>query len=450
MTQNTNQPLVAEDSVQKETFDSLTQGLILLTCVAAIAGAFVGFVGGSFRWMLEQTGQLFSVSLVRWHETSPIAWLPGWLIAMLIGAICVALARSLVRLAPEASGSGVQHVEAVMHHEAEPARLRVLPIKYIGGLLAMAPGMALGREGPTIQMAGVIGHACGKILKLARTDQFMLYTAVAGAGLSVAFNAPLAGAAFVFEEVSRRITLRRMVVTMAAIATGMSVFRTYFGNEIEFHTNGILTQPPLTLLAYTLLGMILGALGVLYNKCIVAGLNTFTNSTRILPEIKAGFIGAMVGGLAWVAPHWVGGGETQIQSLINGDFAFKTMIVLIIVRWGLGVVSYSAGAPGGLFAPLLLVGALTGALFSGGLNHFEIYTYPLDTPAFIVVGMAAFFTAVVRAPLTGILLVIEMTGRVDLTIPLLFASVAAVVVATLLRGEPIYDSLLDRMRANKK
>ena len=450
MIKNNNQPLSAEGSDEKESFDSLTQGLILLTCVAAIAGALVGVIGGSFRWMLEYTGQLFSDALIRWHAISPVQWIPGWLIAMLIGAICVALARSLVRLAPEASGSGVQHVEAVMRHEAEPARLRVLPIKYIGGLLAIAPGMALGREGPTIQMAGVIGHACGRVLKLARTDQFMLYTAVAGAGLSVAFNAPLAGAAFVFEEVSRRITLRRMVVTMAAIATGMCVFRTYFGNEIEFHTNGILTQPPITLLAYALLGMILGALGVLYNKCIVAGINIFTSSTRILPEIKAGLIGALVGGLAWIAPSWVGGGETQIQSLINGDLAFKAMIVLIIVRWGLGVISYSAGTPGGLFAPLLLVGALAGALFSAGFNHFDIFSQPLDTPAFIVVGMAAFFTAVVRAPLTGVLLVIEMTGRVDLTIPLLFASVGAVVVATLLRGEPIYDSLLDRMRASKK
>ena len=179
----------------RESFDSLIKGLIPLTLVAAFAGLFVGLIGGSFRWMLEYSGTLFSGMLTAWRDQSPAQWMPGWLLAMLIGATCVALARSLIRMAPEASGSGVQHVEAVMRHEASPARFRVLPIKYIGGILAMAPGMALGREGPTIQMAGVIGHVCGQISKLARADQFMLYTAVAGAGLSVAFNAPLAGAA---------------------------------------------------------------------------------------------------------------------------------------------------------------------------------------------------------------------------------------------------------------
>ncbi|NDY83082.1 H(+)/Cl(-) exchange transporter ClcA [Orrella sp. NBD-18] len=430
----------------RESFDSLIKGLIPLTLVAAFAGLFVGLIGGSFRWMLEYSGTLFSGMLTAWRDHSPAQWMPGWLLAMLIGATCVALARSLIRMAPEASGSGVQHVEAVMRHEASPARFRVLPIKYIGGILAMAPGMALGREGPTIQMAGVIGHVCGQISKLARADQFMLYTAVAGAGLSVAFNAPLAGAAFVFEEVSRRMTLRRMVVTLAAIATGMSVFRSFYGNEVEFHTHGVFTQPSQILWTYALLGVVLGGFGVLYNKCIVSGMNVFANAPRIAPEIKAGIIGALVGGLAWVRPDWVGGGEAQIQSLLNGDLTIQAILFLLLVRWALGVVCYSAGAPGGLFAPLLLVGALVGVLCATGLNHAQITTQPVDPVAFIVVGMSAFFTAVVRAPFTGILLVIEMTGLVSLTIPLLIACVAAVVVATLLRGEPIYDSLLDRMR----
>lgn len=450
MMRNESQPSTTVLEDEQNSFDSLTKGLISLTLVAAFAGALVGLVGGSFRWMLEHTGQLFSVSLVDWHKNSPVAEIPGWIFAMLISGICVALARGLIRLAPEASGSGVQHVEAVMRHEADPARLRVLPIKYIGGLLAIAPGMALGREGPTIQMAGVIGHVCGQITKLTRTDQFMLYTAVAGAGLSVAFNAPISGAIFVFEEVSRRITLRRMVVTMAAIAIGMAVFRAFYGNEIEFHIQGVLTQHSQTLWLYALLGMFLGALGVLYNKCIVAGINIFSQFQNVPPEIKAGLIGAFVGGLAWMTPEWVGGGELQIQSLINGNLPLAGIILLFIVRWGLGVICYSAGAPGGLFAPLLLVGALAGSLYAAGFNYLDITSQSIDPVAFMAVGMAAFFTSVVRAPLTGVLLVIEMTGLVNLTIPLLIACVAAVVVATLLRGEPIYDSLLDRMRIKQK
>jgi chloride channel protein, CIC family len=172
----------------------------------------------------------------------------------------------------------------------------------------------------------------------------------------------------------------------------------------------------------------------------------FNNTARkVSPVVKAGVIGALIGLVAYWQPQWVGGGELQVNTILAGQLGMSALLVLLLVRWVLGPLSYSMGTPGGLFAPLLLVGAATGALFASGANVIMPATDLLSPSAFALVGMAAFFTAVVRAPVTGILLICEMSGTVSLMIPLLIASVMAALVASLLRGEPIYDSLRTRM-----
>jgi CIC family chloride channel protein len=431
---------------EEESFDTMTRALVPLLTVAALAGVLVGLVGGSFHWLLTHGGAGFLETLAHW-KAHGFYGLPGWIAAMLVVAISVALARWLVTFAPSAAGSGVQHVEAVMREQAEPAPLRVLPIKYLGGLLAMVPGLALGREGPTIQMAAVIGTQCGRLFGFSRSDRSMLYTAVAGCGLSVAFNAPLSGAAFVIEEVAHRTTMRRVLTTLVAVATSMAVYRGYFGNEVEFRVGDFLPSGSTELLLYALFGAFMGGLGVLYNKSVLLGLNLFNNTApNVSPILKAGVIGGLIGLLAYWQPQWVGGGELQVNTVLAGQLGMSALLVLLLVRWVLGPLSYSMGTPGGLFAPLLLVGAATGALFASGANLIIPTTDLLSPSAFALVGMAAFFTAVVRAPVTGILLICEMSGSVSLMIPLLIASVMAALVASLMRGQRIYASLRARMR----
>lgn len=423
-------------------------GLSRLLLVAALAGVLVGLAGGAFRWCLEALHVSLLDGLQWLHDPSNTHGLPGWLWIVLASAISVALARALVRLAPMAGGSGIQHVEAVMHGQADPAPLRALPVKFFGGLLAMAPGLALGREGPTVQMAAIIGTQCGRLARLSREDRFMLYTAVAGAGLSVAFNAPLAGAAFVIEEVARRVTMRRLLVTLTAVATGVGVFRTHFGNMTDFSVT--LTQGlSLTdMLLMTLLGALCGLLGAAYNRSVVSGLNLFARAPTLPPEAKAAAVGALVGLLSWSHPEWVGSGEHRVQSIFDGHLAISALLVLFAVRWVFGVVSYAPGVPGGIFAPLLLLGTTLGSLWAMGFQHLS--GQPMDATAFAMIGMAGFFAGVVRAPFTGVLLVVEMTGNVVLMVPLLLASVAAVAVATALGNPPIYDTLRARMnKANR-
>lgn len=422
-----------------------TRGLAQVLFVSAFAGALVGFVGGSFHWLLVHGSQSFAALVAQW-KAGGFLGLPGWVITMCVVGLCVGAARWLVTFAPSAAGSGVQHVEAVMREEATPATFRVLPIKYLGGLLAMVPGLALGREGPTIQMAAVIGTQCGKWFGFTREDRSLLYTAIAGSGLSVAFNAPLAGVAFVVEEVAHRTTMRRLLATLIAVATAIVVYRSYFGNQVEFNVGNLLPGTIPELMAYGLLGTWIGALGVMYNKSVLLGLNLFSNiAPKTSPIIKAGVIGALIGLVAYWQPHWVGGGEMQVNAVLAGQLSLNALIILLLVRWILGPLSYSMSTPGGLFAPLLLVGATSGALFATSINFLVTTPFVLDPIAFALVGMAAFFTAVVRAPFTGVLLIIEMSGSVSLVAPLITASVAACLVASLMRGEPIYDSLRARM-----
>ena len=428
-----------------ESSEQFLHGLTQLLLVAALAGALVGLVGGSFHWLLIHGSKEFA-SLVQQWKTEGLWGIPGWFWTMLIVGICVGLARWLVTFAPSAAGSGVQHVEAVMREEATPASFRVLPIKYLGGLLAMVPGLALGREGPTIQMAAVIGTQCGKLFGLRKTDRSLLYTAIAGSGLSVAFNAPLAGAVFVIEEVAHRTTMRRLLTTLVAVATAIFVYRSYFGNEVEFSVGEFLPATFFELLAFALLGGWIGALGVLYNKSVLFGLNTFTHiAPTVSPIFKAALVGSMIGLVAYWQPEWVGGGEIQVNAILASQLSINALLVLFLVRWVLGPLSYSMSVPGGLFAPLLLIGAASGALFASGANFMITTPATLDPTAFALVGMAAFFTAVVRAPFTGVLLIIEMSGSVSLVVPLIMASVLAALVASLMRGEPIYDSLRARM-----
>ena len=417
-----------------------TKGLIRLALVALCAGAVTGVAGALFRLALTWADKTRLEVLAYSHQYPYL----GWLIPVIAAAVCVAIARFLVRLEPLAGGSGVQHVEAVMRGEAQPAPRGVVPVKFVGGVLAIGAGMVLGREGPTVQMGSVIGSSFGKWLGLQQEDIPSLQAATAGAGLAVAFTAPLGGAIFVFEEVARAFRMRLALMTLVACGTAMAVAQLILGNPREFHVTPPVVPGIWTLVPYVGLGLLLGTLSVAYNWLVVKGLELFNYYTRLPVEVRAGLIGALIGAIGWMEPRLIGGGDDLNQQVLTGGLSLSTLAILFAIRWFLGPVSYSAGTPGGLFAPLLVVGALFGALYAGMLQAW-LPGLGLDPTAFAIVGMAAFFVGVVRAPFTGIVLVVEMTATTTLFVPLLMASFGAMLAATLLRGEPIYDTLRTRM-----
>jgi CIC family chloride channel protein len=420
------------------------QGLVRLALVALVAGAVTGVAGALFRLTLTWADKT-RLEVLHYSQQYPYL---GWLIPVIAAAICVAVARFLVRLEPLASGSGVQHVEAVMRGEAKPAPRGVVPVKFVGGVLAIGAGMVLGREGPTVQMGSVIGSSFGNWLRLREEDIRSLQAATAGAGLAVAFNAPLGGAIFVFEEVAHAFRTRLALMTLMACGTAMAVAQLILGDPLEFHVTPPGVPGLWMILPYIGLGLLLGALSVAYNLLVVKGLDLFNYYTRLPVEVRAGLIGALIGAVGWMEPRLIGGGDDLNQQVLTSGLSLTSLAILVAIRWFLGPVSYSAGTPGGLFAPLLVVGALFGALYAGILQIW-LPAPGLDPTAFAIVGMAAFFVGVVRAPFTGIVLVVEMTATTSLFVPLLMASFGAMVAATLLRGEPIYDTLRSRMLRNE-
>ncbi|MFN8498829.1 MAG: ClC family H(+)/Cl(-) exchange transporter [Anaerolineae bacterium] len=418
----------------------LSQGLVRLTLVALGAGALTGLVGGLFRLGLEWADKA-RVAAVTFSHGYPYL---GWLFPVLGAAICVAIARFLVRFEPLAAGSGVQHVEAVMRGEAQPPPPGVLPVKFVGGLLSLGAGMALGREGPTVQMGSVIGSWCGRWLRLPDEDIRSLQAATAGAGLGVAFNAPLGGTLFVFEEVARVFRVRLAVMALAASAVAMGVAHLLLGNPIEFTVTPPTMPGFLALAVYLALGLALGVLGAAYNRVIIIGLDIFERVAVYPVELRAALVGAVVGGLAWFDPWLVGGGDVINQRVLVGSIPLTTLAAVFLLRWFLGPFCYSASTPGGLFAPLLVIGAAFGFLFAGVLGVL-MPGLGLSPVAFAIVGMSTFFVSVVRSPLTGLVLVIEMTATTTLIAPMLVAAAAALLVTTLLGSSPIYDTLRERM-----
>ncbi len=348
-------------------------------------------------------------------------------------------------MARAASGSGIPRVEAVLEGKEPPAHSRLIGVKFVGGLLAMGSGLALGREGPTVQMGASIGNLFAGLFRRGQDDSRVLIAAGAGAGLATAFNAPIAGAVLVLEELVRRFDTRIAIAALGASAAAISVARVFLGDAPDCHVAaqpypGFGTAP-----VHILLGAVAGLFGILYNLAILGALAAADRLRAWPPELRAAAVGAAVGLLAWFAPDLVGGGDPLTQRALSGSIALSALSLVFVVRFGLGPLSYAAGTPGGLFAPLLVLGAQIGLLFAAaGASWFPDLT-PTPT-SLAIVAMAAFFTAVVRAPLTGIVLVTEMTGTLTLLLPMLAACFAAMAVTTWLGDPPIYDSLEERDR----
>jgi CIC family chloride channel protein len=422
-------------------------GLVALAAASVVVGAVTGAIGVLFRFALERA-DTWRNAFVAWAHAGH-----DWAIVLVVLAATAAAALAawlVARFAPMASGSGIPHVEAVLHGRLPPAPLVLIPIKFVGGVLAIGAGLALGREGPTVQMGASIAHAIGTFFRRNVVDCRVLLAAGAGAGLATAFNAPIAGAVFVLEELTRRFDARTAVAALGASASAIAMARLLHGDFPDFH---LPAQPfpgfEMTG-AHLLLGALLGLLGAAYSRLIVWTLDiadSFGPSGSVKhATMRAAIVGAAVGLLAWFAPDLAGGGDALTERALLGSGTLAGVAAMFALRFVLGPVSYAAGAPGGIFAPMLALGAQMGLLFGRVCLDWFPGMAPAtgDTGTFAVVGMAAFFVAVVRAPVTGIVLVTEMTASFTLLLPMLTACFTAMVVPMLLRVPPIYDSLGDR------
>lgn len=418
--------------------------IVRVNLLAVLVGIVVGLLGSAFFFCIGH-GYALLLTITR---PGAMGLVPGWAIGAVIGAALVGLSVVLThRFAPETTGSGIQEIEGTLSGLRPPLRWRrIIPVKFTCGVLAMAAGMILGREGPTIHMGGAVGAAVAALSKADDYDGKALVAAASGAGLAVAFNAPLGGILFVVEELRDKFSITPIVLNGVIVAS------------LAASITGIFILDPGRLLPITVyhairwhdlaLAVPLAAILGLYAALFNASIPWAQDALRVVAE-RIGrlpialLIGGTIGALAGLLPEATGGGEALTLHFLTHPPAMLLLFFLLVLRTLLFPLCYAAGTPGGIFAPQLAAGTLLGLLYGEAVA--VLFPGLITEPAmFAVAAMAGLLAATVGAPLTGAVLIAEMTGNYLLLPMMLVCSAVASVVAGSLGSRPIYDILLER------
>ena len=404
-------------------------------------GILVGGIGGLvvllYRMCLEYAGKWLNM-ILEYARQSPVR-IAAWFLILIAMAWLVG---KLVNYEPMISGSGIPQLEGEMVGKLEQKWWKVLPAKFVGGFLCLLGGLALGREGPSIQLGAMVGKGISRGMDRGKTEERFLLTCGASAGLSAAFHAPLAGVMFSLEEVHKNFSVSVLLSVMTASLTADFLSSTVLGVDSVFQFDIIKALPQEYYWMIVALGIVLGATGAFYNWFTLKVQSLYNNakflntSTKlIIPFVCAGILG-------FTAPELLGSGHALIEYLTNTDVMLGTVLFILIGRFIFSAVSFGSGAPGGIFFPLLVLGGFIGGTFATvGVQFFGLDAMYINN--FVLLAMAGYFAAIVRAPLTGIILIFEMTGSLSQMLSLSIVSIVAYIVATLLKSKPIYESGLD-------
>lgn len=414
---------------------------ISLVLDGILVGIFSGFVAVIYRLLLNNAEKLL-FRVINITKSSNL-YMIGWFLILISMGLIVG---RLVCWEGMCSGSGIPQVQGEMKGYLNQNWLRVLITKIIGGTLCIFGGLSLGREGPSVQLGAMAGKGISRIIKVGATKERYMTACGSGAGLAAAFNAPLAGVMFTLEEIQKNFNSSMLVCVIAGCVTSDFISKNIFGlcPVFDFH----LTQA-LPLNCYwmlILLGIILGILGAFYNMVMLKGQDFYGKMINIPPKYRIVFPFVFSGILCYTLPSVLAGGHAMIELLSQQKLLVSGMLLLLVCKFLFSAFCFGSGAPGGIFFPLLILGAYIGAIFgtiivsSTGMESYFITN-------FITIAMAGFFTAIVRAPITGILLIAEMTGTFEHFLSLAVVCIISYIVAHLLNSEPIYESLLGRILA---
>ncbi len=406
-----------------------------------LIGALSGTVVAMFRFIIQGLTEFMTKLLgLAKHDFKLV------LVALVIVVTIGLIGGKLLSDVPDIKGSGIPQVEGQLQGLVEFPFWPVLWRKFVAGSLAIGSGLYLGREGPSIQLGSTVGQGVAKLTNQVGTDRKVLISSGAAAGLSAAFNAPIASTMFVLEEIYHNFSTNIWVVSLSASITADFVATYAFGLKPVLY----MPSSPLPLNYFPLailLGIVLGVLGRAYQFVILNINVAYDWINKINPKLRpyAGIIPLVcLIPLGMYLPILMGGGSRVILSLPTGSYSVIAILGFLIVRFFVSIFNYGSSLPGGIFLPILCLGALIGAVVGKILIMVGLVS-PHYFSSFVIMGMAGYFAGISKAPFTAILLITEMVGSLTHMLGLAVVSLVAYIVVDVLRGGPVYADMLDAM-----
>lgn len=405
-----------------------------------LIGVVVGIVVSLFRWLIGWI--LTGIESIYVQLQQHPVWILGWIV-MSCGVAWV-LAQ-IVKSDPNIKGSGIPQVELQLQGKLEMNWWSVCWKKFVAGSISIGSGLLLGREGPSIQLGASVAQGIAETLKSNRVQKNIFISSGAGAGLAAAFNAPIAGLMFVLEEVHHTFSPLVALTTLTAALVANFVSLNLFGGRPSLNLGNDQIFP----LAYdgyvVILGLLLGLAGWVYHHYTLKLPELFQ---RFFPKVPPHYY-CVIAFLAIIPfglwnPHLLGGGGEMILGLLAKEQTLQFLGLIFLLRFFYSMLSYGTGLPGGIFLPILSLGALIGLIYA----EFVIRYFGVDPSvrvSFVFFAMAGYFAAIGKAPLTALLLVTEMVGGLNQLMPLGICTLTAYIVADFLKMGPIYEILAERL-----
>jgi chloride channel protein, CIC family len=416
------------------------QRLLTLTIVS---GVVCGLAAVAFHIAIEKAGHLM---IDRAFAAPGHQWIFWAILTPTLGGLLAGL--GMYYFVPGAAGSGIPQVKASYALHAGTVPMRDAMGKFVLGALQIGSGASLGREGPTVQICAGISSFLARTFALSARNQRRMAAVGVAAGIAAAFNAPIAAVTFTLEEVIGDLDQTMLSGVIVAAAIAASVERMILGRHPVFELKHVDPLVPAgSLVFYVLLGVAAALASVAFTDSLLGLRKRFKQFTSVPRWVHPSIGGAMTGTLAVVALLWVkqrgiaGGGYDTLSLALNGSLTIRILLILCVLKLLATVCSYSSGGAGGIFAPALFIGGMLGGAV-GFLDVAVLHHANGTLGAFALVGMGAVFAGIIRAPMTSVLIIFEMTGSYDLILPLMISNMIAYTLARHWRRTPVYEALL--------
>lgn len=397
--------------------------------LALVIGALTGLAVVAFILLTERMGmRIYPPGSAAWRRVSfPIAG------SLIIGYL-------LYRYFPYARGSGVPQTKAALYAQEGRILLRTVLGKFFCTSATLASGIPLGREGPSVQVGAGIASVLGRRLGLSQEKVKALIPVGAAAAIAAAFNTPLAAVLFALEEIVGDLHAPVLGSVVLASATSWSVLRLLLGNNPLFKVPQYQLVHPAEFAIYAVLGVTGGLVSVAFTKFLLAMRARFLRLPKKTAWLQPAVGGLVVGLLGWAVPQVLGVGYGYVGDALNGKMALELMALLVVLKLIAVTTSYASGNAGGIFGPALFIGAMLGGSV-GTLAHRLFPDYTASPGAYALVGMGTAFAGIVRAPMTSVLMIFEMTQDYAVIVPLMISNLVSLFISSRLQRTPIYEAL---------